>query len=41
MIDNIYINGHLITSGPPATNGGKGKGKDKGDDNNGDNQGDD
>ena len=41
VIDNIYINGHLITSGPRTASGGKDKDKNKGDDNNGDTEGDD
>ena len=38
VIDNIYINGHLITSGPRSASGGKGKGENG--DNNDDQQGD-
>jgi hypothetical protein len=34
VIDNIYINGHIITSGPPTANGDTGKkNKNHGDDN--------
>ena len=41
VIDNIYINGHLITNGP-RTGGDKGKDKDKDKDkDDGDNEGDD
>jgi len=39
VIDNIYINGHIITSGPAGTNGGKNK--DKKDKENDDDQGND
>jgi len=38
VIDNIFINGQTITSGPRTAGGDKGKNKDKGD---GDNEGDD
>lgn len=41
VIDNIYINGRIITSGPRTAGGDKGKGKDKGGDNDDDEQGDD
>jgi hypothetical protein len=39
VIDNIYINGHVITSGPANANGDKGK-KDKKDKDHGDDNGD-
>ena len=42
VIDNIYINGHLITNGPRTAGDDKGKGKDKDKDkDDGDNEGDD
>ena len=39
VIDNIFINGHIITKGPASTNGGKNK--DKKDKENDDDQGND